>query len=363
MKATLLFASTLSMLLASPGAQGMTELEALRARCNQQEQQIQNLEKKLGGTQPATAAVAKSATPNAPAATGVHVVRSGESLERIARRSGCTASQLAKANGLKTNSIIHPGQKLTVPGAAKSAPAAVAQKTQMASQPAPVASKYAGKTHQVRQGETFFSISKRYKMSTNSLMAANPNIKATSLRPGVVLRLSKESAPAAPAAVPASAPVMAAKTSYPEAKSAPAPRPVSELKQVSRTIPVIAETPKGLQRAVSTPAQPKAEPKPVVESQTAAHPAVPTPAASTEPAPQPVAKTEEPAPAPAPSSLSTPNPEKKVRSVTVDNEMTYGEFATNHGTDTSRLNDLNGLDLTHATVLAKGSELYVPAQP
>jgi hypothetical protein len=29
----------------------------------------------------------------------------------------------------------------------------------------------------------------------------------------------------------------------------------------------------------------------------------------------------------------------------------------------ARLNDLNGLDLTSATVLAKGSELYVPSQP
>ena len=43
--------------------------------------------------------------------------------------------------------------------------------------------------------------------------------------------------------------------------------------------------------------------------------------------------------------------------------MSYGEFAAKHGTDTARLNDLNGLDLTTATVLAKGSELYVPAQP
>jgi hypothetical protein len=49
--------------------------------------------------------------------------------------------------------------------------------------------------------------------------------------------------------------------------------------------------------------------------------------------------------------------------VTIEGEMTYGEFAAKHGTDTSRLNDLNGLDLTTATVLAKGSELYVPAQP
>jgi hypothetical protein len=43
--------------------------------------------------------------------------------------------------------------------------------------------------------------------------------------------------------------------------------------------------------------------------------------------------------------------------------MTYGEFAAKHGTSIGRLNDLNGLDLANATVLAKGSELYVPAQP
>jgi hypothetical protein len=57
--------------------------------------------------------------------------------------------------------------------------------------------------------------------------------------------------------------------------------------------------------------------------------------------------------------------ERKVnpQPVTIDSEITYGDFAANHGTDTERLNALNGLDLMNATVLAKGSELYVPAQP
>ncbi len=59
----------------------------------------------------------------------------------------------------------------------------------------------------------------------------------------------------------------------------------------------------------------------------------------------------------------SPKPEMKTRSVTIDGEMTYGDFAIKHGTDAERLNALNGLDLTKATVLAKGSELYVPAQP
>ena len=59
----------------------------------------------------------------------------------------------------------------------------------------------------------------------------------------------------------------------------------------------------------------------------------------------------------------SPIPDKKIHPVTIEGEMTYGEFATKHGTNPERLNALNGLDLTNATVLAKGSELYVPAQP
>jgi hypothetical protein len=47
----------------------------------------------------------------------------------------------------------------------------------------------------------------------------------------------------------------------------------------------------------------------------------------------------------------------------IEVEMTYAEFAAQHGTNVARLNELNGLDLTETTVLAKGSELYVPAQP
>ncbi len=55
-------------------------------------------------------------------------------------------------------------------------------------------------------------------------------------------------------------------------------------------------------------------------------------------------------------------PARKIKPITVDGEITYGEFASKHNTDTERLNALNGLDLTVATVLAKGSELYVPNQ-
>ena len=58
-----------------------------------------------------------------------------------------------------------------------------------------------------------------------------------------------------------------------------------------------------------------------------------------------------------------PKPGQKTHAIMINKEITYGEFAAQHGTDIKRLNELNGLDLTATTPLAKGSEIYVPGQP
>ncbi|MEX1116893.1 MAG: LysM domain-containing protein, partial [Akkermansiaceae bacterium] len=76
-------------------------------------------------------------------------------------------------------------------------------------------------------------------------------------------------------------------------------------------------------------------------------------------APAPVTETAAAAAVETPSATS----DQKFLPITIDGEMTYGDFASQYGTDTDRLNALNGLDLRNTTVLAKGSELYVPAQP
>jgi LysM repeat protein len=89
-------------------------------------------------------------------------------------------------------------------------------------------------------------------------------------------------------------------------------------------------------------------------------PVVPTPPVSL---PTPLASTKEDIKPAAGVEPVASKSEKKIRAITIDGEMTYGEFAAKHGTDAERLNALNGLDLTTATVLAKGSELYVPAEP
>jgi hypothetical protein len=67
---------------------------------------------------------------------------------------------------------------------------------------------------------------------------------------------------------------------------------------------------------------------------------------------------EEPKPAPAAAV-----PSKKYQAVVVERDMTFGEFAALHQTSTERLNELNGLDLSSTTTLAKGSEIYLSPKP
>ncbi len=337
MKPTLLIA-TLSMVLASPTAMAKSELETLRSLCQEQKRQINELEEANerlradhpeahptpAKTETASSATAKPAAigkSNSTVATSpsTYTVKAGDNFEKIARKVGTNPGKLAKSNGMKTGSIIHPGQKLKLPGtAAASAAPAVAAAT--ASSP-----KVSGKTHKVETGDTLFSISKKHGMSTEALVAANPKVKASSLRPGQVVSLGGD----APATTMISAPARSKTPPAVEKASDATPAPVS------KSLPPARET---IPASNAAPAVTTATPETKSTAATAKAPAM-----------------EKDAPSPA--------PEKKIRPITIEGEMTYGEFATKHGTNAERLNALNGLDLTTATVLAKGSELYVPAQP
>ncbi len=100
-------------------------------------------------------------------------------------------------------------------------------------------------------------------------------------------------------------------------------------------------------------AAPKPQPKAVAKS-------TPTP----KPAPAPKAQVAS-TPAPKPATTvkevtSSNNSGSSIRTITVYEQMTYGHFASKHGASTNQLNALNGLELSNNTMLAKGSELYVP---
>ena len=194
----------------------------------------------------------------------------------------------------------------------------------------------AGKTYAVKNGETFTSIGKKFGISTAALIAANPDVKPSAMRPGKVIHLvAPTPTPGAANEAPAKNPSADNKTAVRPSANIPKATPVAEA-----TPPVAPKT------SPPVPPVPKAPAKPLVASAT---PTAPESAS--------VKKTGD-------SKPTTPTPGKpNFRTIAIEGNSTYGEFAAKHGTTVSRLNELNSLDLVAGTALAKGMELNVPVQP
>ncbi|WP_435895394.1 LysM peptidoglycan-binding domain-containing protein [Oceaniferula spumae] len=293
MKTIALISTLLALPAASLLAQGQSEFEALRSRVSSNERRIDLLEREIKRLR-ASDTTDRAATPQkaAPTATtGEYIVVKGDSLSRIATRNKTTVAALKKENGLRSD-ILRIGQKLRVPGSAS-----VATKAEISSKSAPAVAY--GSKHKVRSGETFYSIARDHKVSVQSLIAANPKVRANSLRVGQELSIDGTATPMKTSGA------VASKKSQPKAKSP------------SRSV-AKAETSKA--------AAPKSAPS--------------KPASST--------------------PVSTKSAEPTIRTITVHEQMTYGQFASKYGASTTQLNALNGLSLNKSTMLAKGSELYVP---
>ena len=213
-----------------------------------------------------------------------YVVKHGDVLSRIATSHQTSVAAILKENDLPNDRII-VGQKLRIPGVA--APA-----TSSTQEVAAPAAKNLAK-HQVKSGETFYSIARIHNVSMKSLQAANPEVVPTKMYVGQTLRIDGSATASASNAV--------------------------------------QNTKKAQKSAAS------AAPK------------------RTELASQKKTPVKQPAP-----SASTAGAETTIRTITVDQQITYGQFATRHGSNTTQLNELNGLSLNKNTTLAKGSELYVP---
>ena len=159
-----------------------------------------------------------------------------------------------------------------------------------------------GGNHVIQQGDTFSSISRKYDIPVKALLAANPGLDPRALKPGQKILLPGQSDPA-----------VSEKTSSPSHGSGDPP----ESAQPTLSEPGVGADIAGI---------------------SGKHADGPVDSVKTQPA------------------------EEKIRTIVVDAEITFGAFAAKYGSDIERLNELNGLDLAGATVLAKGSELYVPLQ-
>lgn len=95
-------------------------------------------------------------------APGRHVVKPGDTITRIAARTGASVEDIARINGLKPPYIVKAGQKLTIPG---------------------------GRYHRVRRGETGIAIARAYGTSWSQIIALNKLGEPYQLREGQRLLL------------------------------------------------------------------------------------------------------------------------------------------------------------------------------
>lgn len=126
-----------------------------------------------------------------------HQVARGETLSRIARQYGVSVQDIKMANRMRSN-YLRTGQRLVIPTAMmRERPAAAARSTRAStnargttrSTAARGATSTTRRVHVVRQGESAWSISQRFNVPLDRLLAANNLSRRSTLRPGQTVRI------------------------------------------------------------------------------------------------------------------------------------------------------------------------------
>ena len=142
---------------------------------------------------PAAAAIESSSPVANVTPVATYVVVKGDSLSKIAVKYHLTRSELAKANGLKSGSMVKIGQKLIIPGKASSAGTYVPAAAATDNGPS-------GVTYKVKAGDSLRLIAKHNGTTAAALRSVN-HLKSDNVRVGQVLKLPAGSTPAASAPV------------------------------------------------------------------------------------------------------------------------------------------------------------------
>jgi len=270
--------ATLALVLGTPAAFSKSEVESLRDLCSAQKHQIEKLSDenaRLKGSKESSKSTTISDSDDKPSKSGTYTVRSGDTIERIARKTNCSVAALGKVNNLKADTVIHPGLVLKLPGSSKSESSSAESRT---------VEKSAAKSSD--------------KVASSKTEKDKKSVAKNEPKP------------------------------EPKAEAKPEPKPTPS-KSIASNAPSDTHT-------ISNPKPAASQPAPAPKTETVAESKPPTTGGGAKPV---------------------------IRSIIIQDETSYGAFATQHGTTPDRLNDLNGLSLSTSTVLAKGSELYIPAQP
>ncbi len=106
-----------------------------------------------------------------------HYVRGGETLSTIAQKYRSTVSAIARANGLRSVNMIRPGQRLKIPGRGS-----VRTSAEPDSYPPSRTSEKV--TYTIQQGDTLFSIAKKFAMKLEDFLALNGLTNEATIYPG-----------------------------------------------------------------------------------------------------------------------------------------------------------------------------------
>ncbi len=144
------------------------------------------------------------ATRQAPACPGgfLHQIRSGDTLYALANRFGTTVDAIMRANPGTDPASLRVGQLLCIPRGVAPGPPPTAPPA-----PPPAATCPGGFLYQVRAGDTYYAIARRYGATVGAIARANPGVNPAFLRVGQLICIPTAPAPGVPsqAACPAGA--------------------------------------------------------------------------------------------------------------------------------------------------------------
>jgi len=118
----------------------------------------------------------------------VHVVRRGDTLWAVARRTGINVNTLAMMNGMQPGDTLRAGQRLRL--TSKAAPSSTAR-TKLASTSTSVASSADDRpvTHVVRKGDTLSAIARLYQVTVTQITHWNGLTDRVAIKPGQKLTI------------------------------------------------------------------------------------------------------------------------------------------------------------------------------
>jgi membrane-bound lytic murein transglycosylase D len=111
-----------------------------------------------------------------------HYVRRGETLSTIAARYRTSVSAIVRLNGLRRRNFIRQGQRLKIPGRGVPASASPRQPAPRLRQPEDITGEKT--TYTIREGDTPYSIAKKFGMNLDDFLVLNGLNSNTKIYPG-----------------------------------------------------------------------------------------------------------------------------------------------------------------------------------